>query len=58
MFTNATILALYVQARRDDDLRPRRGAPRRARGFGLRSLFGALAPRRAPVATPLTPQPR
>ncbi len=59
MFHNATMLEIYAQTRREDDLRPRRTQPRRrlARGTTLslspRRLFAALRLQRLTA-----PQPR
>jgi hypothetical protein len=49
MFSNPTVLTLYAQARRDDDLRPRRSNP-------LRRL--RRRERSAPATTPGRPAPR
>ena len=59
MFHNSTMLEIYAQTRREDDLRPQRSKPRRrlARRMMLslnpRTLLAALRPQRLPA-----PQPR
>ena len=59
MFYNSTMLEIYAQTRREDDLRPYRTEPRRrlARRINLslnpRTLLAALRQQRLP-----SPQPR
>ena len=53
MFTNATLFTLYAQARRDEDLLPRRAKPSRGLTDGLGSRLVRLF--RRPAASPVTP---
>lgn len=53
MFTNATMIALYAQARRDEDLRPRHVLT----GGSFRLSFASLLQRftARPTVTPAAP---
>ena len=53
MFTSSTFLSLYAQARRDEDLRPPHGAPRRH----LLGALHSLLPSKQRRATPTRPVP-
>ena len=58
MFTNATLLSLYADARRADDLRPRRARPVKGRTADPRSRLARLFRRREGRASPRGRDPR